>query len=481
MSLWRSLGNIVKSTAAGQFLFGNSSGGYAHTETSEMQWNDADKQLILGMYNTPLKPALAFGDGDTGFYQKADNTIRVSIAGNARWKFYSAFFSGNSEGGYITALAATGILPAMGPNLDDDDTGVGSAAADQLSLIAGGVEGARITETASAITAEIFGDIVGNVSKIITVSTATDTLNESSNYPEIILHVTRTTTGTCAITIDTDQLSNDSQITIKDAGGGAEAYPITIDTEGAETIDGAASVTIDSNYGSETLYTDGSNWFSKVIEQDVYDHNYAEMYMYEESTATVINVADQYHAIQGLFTQDHVKDFTMVAGSLGSGNITTAAAGAAINIADTTHGLISGDIVTVQSANHTGTETVTRVDDDNFTVVIAYVGDEACTWQEGDYLLAGTGSAGTYRFTYNMSLTSAGNGKTYKFELSKGETHIDESACERKIGTGADIGSMGANGFFDIAVGDRVFLIVKNPDDTTNLTLKHSNVSINRI
>lgn len=213
----------------------------------------------------------------------------------------------------------------------------------------------------------------------------------------------------------------------------------------------------------------------------VADRNYAEMYLYGGSTATVINVADQYHAVQGLFTEDHVQNFSKVAGSLGGGNITTATAGAAINIADGDHGLEDGDIVTVQSANHTDTVIITKVDNDNFTAPIAYVGDEAGYWQQGDYLLAGVGSAGIYRFTYNMSLTAAGNAKTYKFELSSNVTHIDESASERKIGTGADIGAMGTSGIIEIAAGDRLFLAVKNPDDATNLTLKHANISINRL
>ncbi len=211
------------------------------------------------------------------------------------------------------------------------------------------------------------------------------------------------------------------------------------------------------------------------------DTNYAEMYMYGSSTATSINVADQYHAIQGLYTQDHVNNWSMVTGSVGGGNITTAAAGAAINIADVAHGLVTGDIVQVQSANHTGTGIVTRVDDDNFTVPITYSGDEAGNWQEGDYLLAGTGAAGVYRFIFDMSLTSAGNGKTYKFELSKNTTHIDESATETKIGTGADIGALSSAGLLTVVAGDRIFLIVKNTDDTTNFTLKHSNISLNRL
>ena len=41
-------------------------------------------------------------------------------------------------------------------------------------------------------------------------------------------------------------------------------YNITIATEGSETIDGAATKVISSNYGSVTLYADhlGANWFT---------------------------------------------------------------------------------------------------------------------------------------------------------------------------------------------------------------------------
>jgi hypothetical protein len=209
---------------------------------------------------------------------------------------------------------------------------------------------------------------------------------------------------------------------------------------------------------------------------------FAEMYIYENAaTDTDINVANQYHAISGLFSGDDNSNWSFVAGSVGSGTITTAAAGAAINIADVAHGLSTGDYVTVQSVNHSGTKVVTKVDADNFTVAIAYVGDEACFWQEGDYLLAGNNSSGFYRFSFSTSLISAGNLKTYKFEIVHNEDHIDESASERKIGTGADIGSMGSGGIHEITAGDRVFLTVKNIGDTTNLTLVHANISFSRI
>ena len=210
--------------------------------------------------------------------------------------------------------------------------------------------------------------------------------------------------------------------------------------------------------------------------------NYAEMYIYDNTIVdTAINVADQYHFIQGLFSQDHILGWTFTAGSIGAGNITTADGGAAINMADVGHGLISGNIVNIQSANHEGTAIVTYVDDDNFTVPIAFVGNEAGFWQQGDRLVAGSLAAGVYRFNFSTSLLSAGNLKTYKFELTTNTTHIDESASERKIGTGADIGSMGSSGILTAAVGDEIALQVKNTGDTTNLTLVHANVSLNRV
>lgn len=102
-----------------------------------------------------------------------------------------------------------------------------------------------------------------NVSGSITVNTTT--LN-SATYDlvstDYILHVTYTTTGAVtSLTLPSAQTVNGRTIIIKDAGGNAATNNITVDTEGAETIDGAATAVINGNYDSISIYSDGSNWF----------------------------------------------------------------------------------------------------------------------------------------------------------------------------------------------------------------------------
>jgi len=49
---------------------------------------------------------------------------------------------------------------------------------------------------------------------------------------------------------------------IKDESGNAGTDNITIDTVGAETIDGAASITISTNHGVAKIYSNGTNYFT---------------------------------------------------------------------------------------------------------------------------------------------------------------------------------------------------------------------------
>ena len=48
---------------------------------------------------------------------------------------------------------------------------------------------------------------------------------------------------------------------VKDEVGGAGTTTITIRSAGEETIDGASTATITTNYASKSFYTDGQAWF----------------------------------------------------------------------------------------------------------------------------------------------------------------------------------------------------------------------------
>lgn len=89
------------------------------------------------------------------------------------------------------------------------------------------------------------------------VNAATYNLAEDDD----ILHVTYTTTGSVVITWPTAQMVSGREVKIKDAGFNASANNITIETEGAETIDASANLTIAGDGVSITLYCDGSNLF----------------------------------------------------------------------------------------------------------------------------------------------------------------------------------------------------------------------------
>ncbi len=132
--------------------------------------SDTEQVVILpgAVGNLATFPSLAFGDADTGFYESVDDVLQTSIAGTATTTLSSAGFSIGSTittAGRPIMLAetasATNPVFALG---DDYDTGIGTAAADQLSLISGAQEMLRLTETGTAGTEQVIispSEIIG--------------------------------------------------------------------------------------------------------------------------------------------------------------------------------------------------------------------------------------------------------------------------------------------------------------------------------
>ncbi|MHC4312619.1 MAG: LamG domain-containing protein [Planctomycetota bacterium] len=130
---------------------------------------EIDNHLLLPQVNEPATPTLAFGDGDSGFFEQSDDVIYLSLGTVGRYRF---------DGSNITTVSAnrfslrhevpSSTNPVFVPNSSDLDTGVGWNAADELSLVAGGVEGIRVTATDTTVQ--------GN----LTVSGTTTTINSNT-------------------------------------------------------------------------------------------------------------------------------------------------------------------------------------------------------------------------------------------------------------------------------------------------------------
>ena len=150
--------NTMAAGAAAAERFRISSGGSSFTTDLSLT---GTTHLTLPSTNDAVTPTLTFGDADSGFYESADDVIGVALLGTARMFFDGA---GGSQGfnsatggsfGLRSQVVASGTAPSILPNNNDEDTGLGAAAADQLSLVAGAKEMLRLSETGTATTDQI--------------------------------------------------------------------------------------------------------------------------------------------------------------------------------------------------------------------------------------------------------------------------------------------------------------------------------------
>jgi hypothetical protein len=156
----------------------------------------ANGQVLLPLKNDAAKPTLAFGDGDTGFYESSDDVLILSTAGAARSYVYSSewVFGVNTNYSAIKFELPTSTNPNFCPTGSDDDTGIGWAAANQLSLIAGGVEGQRITKNATSTLHTLNGTLAADTGEESAV-TIPYTTNKASSGDDIGLKIIQTDTA----------------------------------------------------------------------------------------------------------------------------------------------------------------------------------------------------------------------------------------------------------------------------------------------
>jgi len=129
---------------------------------------------------------LTFGDGDTGIYEALDdrlaidpvNRLLIRTNGIDYWTFAgNTLYPSWGIGARITAIEPSSTVPTIIPRNIDTNSGLGSTADDAISLIAGGVEGIRITETAGVIQNNLAGSVyIGD-----TITTPSENLEVAGN------------------------------------------------------------------------------------------------------------------------------------------------------------------------------------------------------------------------------------------------------------------------------------------------------------
>jgi len=137
-----------------------------HFSGNNLYGTQTTSHLILPINNDGATPSLAFGDGDTGIYESADDTLAFAIAGAGNYFLTgTGFYADNANGFILEDATPTSTNPNLIPNRSDADTGIGRNASNILSLIAGATEGiavgvANSTTTTSTINATGSGNPV---------------------------------------------------------------------------------------------------------------------------------------------------------------------------------------------------------------------------------------------------------------------------------------------------------------------------------
>lgn len=207
---------------------------------------------------------------------------------------------------------------------------------------------------------------------------------------------------------------------------------------------------------------------------------YAEMYLDDNSTATTIETADT-PIMLNHFTTGSLANFTFSAGSTGA--ITAYSDGTSkVNVASATHGLITGDEVSIRgTTNYNGIWTITKIDDGNFSIPDTWVAnDGASDWDEGSHLIAGTGSAGLYNMVFSGSCSEGGGAGSNVI----GRIYINSTACDKCVAkrkfANNDYGNLPSTAVITVADNDKIYFTIES-SGVNAITCQYGNFNIHKL
>ena len=226
-------------------------------------------------------PSIAFGDGDSGFYELADDTLRISIEGIETWAFSSINLgSVRNTGPTMMHESAEINNPTIIPNRADQATGLGySTTPIGLSLVTSGLEVLRTLTIASAVNRiEIENNITGSNPVIRSAGTDTN------------VGLTLDTQGTGLLTLGMLSGAGTRVVSVSSSGVASATVEIAdlARTDVAETFESTVTVQGDMTVGDATTPISGITILNDAETARVRLIETGHLELYNESNADVV-------------------------------------------------------------------------------------------------------------------------------------------------------------------------------------------------
>lgn len=255
------------------------------------------------------------------------------------------------------------------------------------------------------------------------------------------------------------------------------------------TTTGSITLSIKDKAGAVQLQSDSTKLSVFGNEVSVYGKDLASMYMYDNTTACIIDNANVYHAVYNTFGNNDgvlppVVDqtaFTYKAGiEYAVASIATYNGGAQIQCTVTAgHALLAGEPITLtNTTNYNGTYLVEAagLTGTQFVVTKAYVSSQTGSVRRPATLKVL--KTGYYHAEFSLGGTSVSANDVLRFELNKNIVPLDNIG--RKVEWTTNNRMASAMGLVSCTAGDYIWLSVKNTSGTGDLTISSANVNIFR-
>jgi hypothetical protein len=228
---------------------------------STLSYVDSSGRVYLPTGNT-TNNALGFGsDGNTGFYERSNGYLVFQSEGSEVLEIQNGALVGWAGGSFgLRNEVTTASNPSINPDATDVDTGLGQAAEDQLSLIAGGSEIMRLNST---------GAFIAN-NQVCTAANGLCNNTQSASYQSSAAGWTNTSTTTStslAVSMSNGATITSGDLIVNDGGGhfredgNSEAiFRFTNADTGASAFVNLGVANDAGNNGQMNLYAMGKNW-----------------------------------------------------------------------------------------------------------------------------------------------------------------------------------------------------------------------------